>query len=125
MIEMIIKESKDVEAKALKAENDAQATYEQFIKDSNASITAAATDITNKSGELAAADKGQVEASNDLKATIDELLKLGEMSVALHQECDFLLKNFEVRQSSRAEEIDALGSAKAVLSGAKMFLQQN
>merc|ERR1719378_875525 len=120
MIEMIIKESKDVEAKALKAENDAQATYEQFIKDSNASISAASADITNKSGELAQADKGQVEAANDLKATIDELLKLGEMSVALHQECDFLLKNFEVRQSSRAEEMDALGSAKAVLSGAKM-----
>jgi hypothetical protein len=124
MIEMIVKESKDVEAKALKAENDAQATYEQFIKDSNASISAAATDITNKSGELAAADKGSVEAANDLTATIDELLKLGDMSVALHQECDFLLKNFEIRQSSRAEEMDALGSAKAVLSGAKMFLQQ-
>merc|ERR1719198_1369458 len=124
MIEMIVKESKDVEAKALKAENDAQATYEQFIKDSNGSISAAAADITNKSGELAAADKGAVEAANDLQATIDELLKLGEMSVALHQECDFLIKNFEVRQSSRAEEMDALGSAKAVLSGAKMFLQQ-
>lgn len=124
MIEMIIKESKDVEAKALKAENDAQATYEQFIKDSNDSISAAQTDVVNKSSELADADKGGVEAANDLKATIDELLQLGEMSVALHQECDFLLKNFEIRQSSRLEEIDALGSAKAVLSGAKMFLQQ-
>merc|ERR1719375_1724515 len=124
MIEMIIKESKDVEAKALKAENDAQAAYEEFIKDSNNSISAAATDITNKSGEQAEANKGSIETANDVKATIDELLKLGEMSVALHQECDFLLKNFEIRQTSRAEEIDALGSAKAVLSGAKMFLQQ-
>jgi len=124
MIEMIIKESKDVEAKSLKAENEAQASYEEFITDSNNSITAAATDITNKSGEHADANKGAVEAENDIKATIDELLKLGEMAVALHQECDFLLKNFEIRQSSRAEEIDALGSAKAVLSGAKMFLQQ-
>jgi len=124
MIEMIIKESKDVEAKSLKAENDAQAAYEEFIKDSNASISAAAADITNKSGSLAEADKGTVETENDVKSTIDELIKLGEMSVALHQECDFLLKNFETRQTSRAEEIDALGSAKAVLSGAKMFLQQ-
>merc|ERR1719171_747552 len=38
MIEGIINESKDVEAKALKAENDAQADYETFIKDTNDSI---------------------------------------------------------------------------------------
>merc|ERR1719463_324752 len=76
MIEMIIKESKDVEAKSLKAENDAQAAYEEFIKDSNNSISAAAADITNKSGELAEADKGSIETANDVKATIDELLKL-------------------------------------------------
>merc|ERR1719420_2831185 len=79
MIEMIIKESKDVEAKALKAENDAQAAYEEFIQDSNASISAAATDITNKSGEQAEADKGKVEAENDVSNTIQELISLGDM----------------------------------------------
>merc|ERR1719327_113407 len=70
MIEMIVKESKDVEAKALKSENDAQAAYEEFITDSGNSISAAAADITNKQGEQAEADKGKTEAEADVQATI-------------------------------------------------------
>lgn len=31
--------------------------------------------------------------------------------------CDFLLKYYDVRQKSRAEEMDAIGEAKAILSG--------
>jgi len=43
---------------------------------------------------------------------------------SLHGECDWLLKNFDVRKEARASEIDALGKAKAVLSGADFsFLQ--
>lgn len=39
--------------------------------------------------------------------------------------CDFVLNNFEVRQSARDEEVEALRQAKATLSGAKFeeFLQ--
>merc|ERR1719265_2188814 len=76
MIEMIIKESKDVEAKSLKAENEAQATYEEFIQDSNNSIAAASESVINKSGERAEADKGKVETANDVQSTIEELIKL-------------------------------------------------
>ena len=36
----------------------------------------------------------------------------------LHAECDWLLKYFDVRESARDVEIDALRKAKAVLSGA-------
>jgi len=66
----------------------------------------------------AKADKAKVEASADLAHTIDDLLKLGEYNAALHQDCDFLLKNYEVRQSSRAEEIESLKNALAIFSGA-------
>ncbi len=39
--------------------------------------------------------------------------------------CDFVMKNFETRQTARDEEIEALKQAKAILSGAKFeaFLQ--
>merc|ERR1719265_3038839 len=125
MIEGIIKEAKDIETKALKEENEAQADYETFLADSDASLKAMATDITNKSEAVAAADKEKVQAEDDLAHTIQTILDLGKASVALHQDCDWLLKNYDARVSARAQEIDALNSAKAILSGAKFgFVQQ-
>jgi len=121
MIEGIIKEAKDIETKALAEENEAQADYETFMKDSDATLKAYATDITNKSEALAAADKEHVGAEDDLKHTIEEILDLGKANAALHQECDWIVKNYDARKTARAEEIDALNSAKAILSGAKMF----
>jgi len=38
---------------------------------------------------------------------------------ALHQSCDFVMKNFKLRQSARDEEIQAMQQAIAILSGAK------
>jgi len=125
MIEGIIKEAKDIETKALKEENEAQLDYETFLADSDASLKAMATDITNKSEAVAAADKEKVQAEADLAHTIQTILDLGKASVALHQDCDWLLKNYDARVSARAQEIDALNSAKAILSGAKFgFVQQ-
>ena len=37
---------------------------------------------------------------------------------SLHLECDFTLKNFDISQTARMEEIEAIEQAKAVLSGA-------
>merc|ERR1719163_1609983 len=50
-------------------------------------------------------------ASAELAATLKAIQALGG-------ECDWLLKYFDVRKEARASEIDALGKAKAVLSGA-------
>jgi len=38
----------------------------------------------------------------------------------LHQDCDYILKNFEIRQGGRSQEIEALQQAKQILSGAMM-----
>jgi len=114
MIETIIDESAAVEAESTKGEVDAQAAYESFMKDSTAANDAAAKDITNKSDELAKAEAAKVTAEDDAKATTEELLTLGELGQTLHKKCDFLVKNFELRQTARAEEIEALVSAKAI-----------
>jgi chromosome segregation ATPase len=126
MLEGIINESKDVEKKALYAENAAQKAYEEYISDSNASVAAATANVMSKTGAMAMADKDKIQASESRDATIQDLLLLGEHNVALHQDCDFLIKNFDVRQSARAEEIDSLANAKAIFSGANFgFLQQH
>lgn len=118
MMETIYDESKEVEADALKSENDAQAAYESFIKDSNDANNAANQDIANKNEEMAKTDAALAQARGDLQHAINDLLSLAEAGNALHQQCDFLLKNFNMRQEKRSEEIEALFQAKAIFSGA-------
>jgi len=48
---------------------------------------------------------------------VTELGDLAENKLALNGECDFILKNFDLRQEAQAEEIAALRQAKAYLSG--------
>lgn len=117
MIETIIDESAAVEAECITAENDAQVAYESFMKDSNAANEAASKDLTNKADELAKSEAAKVAAEDDLTHTTDDLLTLGELGQTLHKKCDFLVKNFELRQTARAEEIEALVSAKAIFGG--------
>merc|ERR1719240_77578 len=119
MIQTLVEESAELEADAMKAEADSQAAYETFMKDSTATNDAAMKDMTNKSKAKATADADRTAASNDLKLTITDLLTLGEYNQELHKKCDFLVKNFDLRQSSRVQEMEALAQAKAIFQGAK------
>merc|ERR1719217_303392 len=119
MIEEVIAESKEIETDAIADEMNAQAAYEGFIKDSNKLITANTEDIASKSEAKAKDDMEEATADGDLKGTVDTILTLADTSKSIHDQCDFLLKNFEERQSSRTQEIDALNQAKAIFSGMK------
>jgi hypothetical protein len=37
---------------------------------------------------------------------------------ALHADCDYIIKNFDIRQENRAQEMEALKQATTILSGA-------
>merc|ERR550514_239204 len=86
-----------------------------------------------------AADTASVEEKTSVKAGLeDEIVKNGDQKAAeedelmatkqyiadLHADCDWLISNFETRKEARANEIDALKKAKAVLSGADYSLLQ-
>merc|ERR1719321_1397623 len=126
MIKDIIAESKSLEAEAIEAEEDAQADYETFVKETNATIEAKSKDITNKSEQKAKAEGDKVQASTELEAVMGELEQLANENADLHKSCDFTLKNFELRQGARDDEIEALKQALAMFSGASFsaFLQQ-
>merc|ERR1719243_69064 len=119
MIQQIINDAKAMEAETIRAEEDAQKAYEGFVKETNASIEAATKDMINKEEEKAKAEADLVEAQKALSAVELELEQLSNYKLQLHQSCDFVLKNFEIRQTARDEEIEALKQAKAILSGAK------
>ena len=82
-------------------------------------------DIIHKSETKAKAEADFVQAKNDSEAVLLELEQLGNYKAELHGSCDFVVKNFEIRQAARDEEVEALKQAKAILSGAKfsMFVQ--
>ena len=95
------------------------------MKDTNGSVEQKNKDIIHKSETKAKAEADLVQAKNDSEAVLLEIEQLGNYKAELHGSCDFIVKNFEIRQAARDEEVEALKQAKAILSGAKfsMFLQ--
>merc|ERR1719389_852152 len=85
MIETLVDESAQLEADAMKAESDAQAAYESFMKDSVASKTACLKEITNKTAAKAKADADSTQASADLKSTVTDILTLADYNAELHK----------------------------------------
>merc|ERR1712083_156876 len=127
MIQQIINDAKAMEAEVIRSEEDAQKAYEDFVKETNASIEAKTKEMINKSEEKAKAESDLTEANQAKENVLLELEQLSNYNAELHQSCDFVMKNFEIRQTARDEEIDALKQAKAILSGAKFedFLQMS
>merc|ERR1719169_235282 len=125
MIQQIINDAKSMEAETIRAEEDSQKAYEDFVKDTNNSVEEKNKDIVHKSEIKAKAEADLVQAQEDKENVLLELEQLGNYKAELHSSCDFIVKNFEIRQQARDEEIEALKQAKAILSGAKFeaFLQ--
>jgi len=110
---------KALEAEATKGESDAQKSYEAFVKDSNALISDLNSQINAKTKAVAAAEGDTEEAKGSHAAAVAELESLAEYKGDLHMDCDFVLKNFAIRQKARMQEMEAIQSAKGILSGAK------
>jgi hypothetical protein len=118
MIEKLIGEAKTMIADARKSESDAQAAYEQTVADTNGSVAALQKEIVAKTKAKTKATKDKEQTGQDIIDTVKELEGLAKYTGDLHAECDYLMKNFDVRQTARAEEIESLQQAKQVLSGA-------
>merc|ERR1719254_106710 len=119
MIEQIIEESKALETEAVSGETEAQAGYEKFVADSNDLIAKLSDSISAKTKAASKAKEDTEQAKSDLDTTMDELASLAMTESDLHAECDWLLRNFDARQKARLDEMEAIGQAKAILSGEK------
>merc|ERR1719335_653230 len=102
-MKQIIADAKAMEEEAISNENDAAAAYQDFEKQTKAQ---------------AEADKA--EADTNLEGVLSELQMLANESADLHSSCDFILKNFDIRQGARDDEIEALKQSIAILSGATL-----
>merc|ERR1719162_1101717 len=120
LIQQVLNDAKALEADALRAENDAQKAYESFVKETNNSIDKKQQGIVNETENKAKAEQQLTEATSELESTQTELESIANDAGGLHQSCDFILKNFDIRQEARAQEIEALHQAKAILSGMRL-----
>jgi hypothetical protein len=118
MIEKLITDAKEVEADARKSEIQAQGQYEALVADTNGSVKALQREVMAKTQAKAQAAKDKSETEGDLADTNKELEGLGKYDGELHGDCDYLIKNFGIRQDARGQEIEALQQAKQILSGA-------
>merc|ERR1719237_943764 len=96
MIQQIISDAKAMESEAIRSEEDAQKAYEDFVKETNASIEAKSREIVNKSEQKAKAETELVETKEAKEAVMLELEQLSNYNAELHQSCDFVMKNFDL-----------------------------
>jgi septal ring factor EnvC (AmiA/AmiB activator) len=122
MIDLLIGDLTKEMTEATTTEKDAQADYEQAMKDA-ADKRATDTQTLADKGKAKAQLAADMEANTEEKtATTKTLMATLEYIQSLHAECDWLVQYYEVRKEARAGEIDSLANAKAVLSGADFSL---
>jgi len=124
MIDLLVADlDKDIQTSEVE-EKEAQKEYEEFMADSSEKRSTDSKAITDKEAAKAETET-QLESDKDSKGSKTlEAMETAKYIGGLHEECDWLLKYFDTRKAARSGEIDALGKAKAVLSGADYSLVQ-
>jgi len=124
MMDLLVAEVDKEMTEAEVEEKDSQKDYEELMSQSAAKRAADSKTVTEKTAAKAEMET-ELQATKDTKAADTEMLKATTDYIhTLHAECDFLLEFYQQRKEARASEIDAMGKAKAVLSGADYSLMQ-
>jgi len=118
MLAKVISDAEATETELKMTEQQAQEEYAAFVSASTASIEADRASIIEKEKQVASAESEKSYTEESQLANKEEVEKLDELLKATHLDCDFILKYFDIRQTARAEELDAIAQAKAILSGA-------
>merc|ERR550537_1027723 len=118
MMDMCVQDLDKEMNEATAEEKAAQEDYETFMNDSAAKRAEDTKSLQDKEGEKAAKEEELVQTKEAKKGAEKDLLAVNEYIRDLHADCDWLIQNYDLRKTARADEIDALGKAKAVLSGA-------
>merc|ERR1719301_165611 len=124
MMDALIKDLDKEMTEAELTEKDAQSDYEAMMKDSAEKRSEDSKSMTDKQGALADLETGLGQQKDDLASTKKELGATVQYIGTLHNECDFILKYYDMRKEARAGEIDSLEKAVAVLNGADYSLVQ-
>jgi len=124
MIDLLVKDLDKEMLESKVSEKDAQEDYEALMKESAQKRAEDSSSLTNKRAAKADTEE-ELEREQDNKASSEEQLKATKFYISqLHNECDWLIKYYDMRAGARTTEIEALENAKAVLNGADFALLQ-
>jgi len=118
MVDLLVQDLDKEVQEAEVNEKASQKEYTQMMADAKDKRAEDAKMITAKESSKANLESELEDAKDDHTATTNELLATVDNLAAVNKDCGWLLENFDVRKAARASEVDALGKAKAVLSGA-------
>jgi chromosome segregation ATPase len=118
MIDSLIKELDTEMTEAETEERLAQEEYEEFMADSKDKRAADSKSVADKETSKGETEDQLTKQSDSHKGVLMEIMATDEVIQNLHGQCDWLLKYFDTRKEARADEVDALKKAKAVLNGA-------
>merc|ERR1719453_2796791 len=118
MMDLLIKDLDKEMTVSETEEKDAQADYEVFMKDSADKRAEDTKTLGDKEAAKADTEAALQAHTDDHTSFTKEHVATLQYIQSLHAECDWLVQYFDMRKEARDSEIDALGKAKAVLSGA-------
>lgn len=95
-----------------------QSEYENLVKNSNEKKMADNRSLGSKEAAKAELEADLQRSRQGLRSLNEVLTALDEEIRTLHKQCDFLLKNFDLREDARRAEKRSLTRAKAVLEAA-------
>jgi septal ring factor EnvC (AmiA/AmiB activator) len=122
MIDLLVADLDKEMTEAETEEKNSQSEYDKTIADAKIDRVSLSKSLKEKTATKADLTSDLETLKADKKSAGMELMATEKFIGDLHAECDWLVKYYDVRKEARAGEIDALGKAKAVLSGADYSL---
>jgi hypothetical protein len=118
LMDMMVKEIETDMKDAAYEEKTSQEDYAKLMTDSEEARAANSKGIITKTSSKAAVE-AKLEATKEAHTAVSTDLDLIASTLGdLHMQCDFLLQNYDLRKEARANEVESLKTAKAILSGA-------
>jgi len=119
LLNLLVEDLKKQNLEAEHNEKTAQKEYETLMVDAANSTADANKAISENQAAVAEAEGSLNQSDEEKTAEETNLEELKAENKRLHEECDFILANFEERRENRTKEIDGLATAKSILSGAE------
>jgi uncharacterized protein YoxC len=123
VVTMLKKIGSDLDAETAEAKHDekqSQKLYEQMLADAKAKREADAQSLKGKEKAKADVESDKVVQAASMMNEKEELKNIEVFETQLHGDCDWLLKNFDIRKKARTDEQETLQQSKAILAGARI-----
>merc|ERR1719247_2835424 len=118
LMDMMVREIETDMKDAAYEEKTSQSDYAKLMAESEDTRAANSKAIVTKTASKAEVEAKLEGAKEVATATAKDLDLIAATLGDLHMQCDFLLQNYDLRKEARANEVESLKNAKAILSGA-------